>query len=112
MLPRDLVRRFVKPPLRWPRALRTKLLPAGLFVLVLFAYELFDLWGSPWWTAWLIVAYFAAALVVDTLFRDASFCKWVCPIGQFNFVASTVSPLEVQVRTASRARAIPRTAPW
>ena len=98
MLPRDLVRRFVKPAFRWPRRLRTKWLPAGLFVLILFAYELFDLWGSPWWTAWLILAYFVAALVVDALFRDASFCKWVCPIGQFNFVASTLSPLEVQVR--------------
>ncbi|HEX6717117.1 MAG TPA: 4Fe-4S dicluster domain-containing protein, partial [Pyrinomonadaceae bacterium] len=26
------------------------------------------------------------------------FCKFVCPIGQFNFVASTASPLEVAVR--------------
>jgi polyferredoxin len=59
---------------------------------------LFDLWGSPWWTAWLIVGYFAAALLVDALFKNASFCKYVCPIGQFNFAASTVSPLEVKVR--------------
>jgi hypothetical protein len=98
MLPRDLVRRLVKPALRWPRRLRTKWLPVALFVLVLFFYELFDLWGSPWWTAWLIVIYFAAALGVDALFEGASFCKWVCPIGQFNFVASTLSPLEVRVR--------------
>ena len=97
MLARDLARRFFKPVLRWPRRLRNKGLAVGLFILVLFAYELFDLWGSPWWTAWLILAYFVGALVVDSLFRNASFCKWVCPIGQFNFVASTVSPLEVKV---------------
>ena len=42
--------------------LRNKWLSAGLFVSILFAYELFDL------------------------------CKFVCPIGQFNFVASLVSP--------------------
>jgi len=36
--------------------------------------------------------------LVDSLFQGASFCKWVCPIGQFNFIASTVSPLEVAVR--------------
>ena len=30
----------------------------ALFVGILFAYELFDLWASPWWTAWLIVGYF------------------------------------------------------
>jgi len=98
MLPRNLARRFIQPRWHWPRRLRSKWLSLGLFALVLFAYELFDLWGSPWWTAWLIVAYFVAALAVDLLFKRASFCKWVCPVGQFNFVASTMSPLEVQVR--------------
>ncbi len=98
MLPRAIARRFFKPVRRWPRWLRTKWLAAGLFVLVLFAYELFDLWGSPAWTAALILGYFAGALMVDGLFEKASFCKWVCPVGQFNFVASTISPLEVQVR--------------
>lgn len=98
MLPRELARRFFKPALRWPHRLRSKWLAVGLFALVLFAYELFDLWGSPWWTAWLLFGYFAAALIVDALFRGASFCKWVCPIGQFNFIASTLSPLEVAVK--------------
>ena len=69
-----------------------------LFVLILFVYELFDLWSSPWWTAWLIIAYFLTVLVVDGFFKHASFCKFVCPIGQFNFVASTLSPFEVKVR--------------
>ena len=98
MLPRQLARRFVRPRRNWPRRLRNKWLSLALFVLLLFAYELFDLWSSPWWTAWIIVAYFAGALVVDSLFKHASFCKFVCPLGQFNFVASTVSPLEVKVR--------------
>ena len=31
-------------------------------------------------------------------FAAAAFCKYVCPIGQFNFVQSLVSPLEVKVR--------------
>jgi hypothetical protein len=100
MLPRTIARRFFKPVRRWPRWLRSKWLALGLFVLILYAYELFDLWSSPWWTAWLIVAYFSTALAVDSVFKDASFCKFVCPIGQFNFVASTVSPLEVRVRDA------------
>jgi polyferredoxin len=98
MLPRNLARRFVKPRRNWPRALRNKWLSLALFVGVLFAYELFDLWGSPWWTAWLVVAYFAGALLIDGFFKHASFCKFVCPLGQFNFVASTVSPLEVKAR--------------
>lgn len=98
MLPRELARRFFKPQRVWPRRLRNKWLALALFVAFLFAYELFDLWDSPWWTAWLIVAYFLGALVVDSLFKHASFCKYVCPIGQFNFLASTVSPLEVKAR--------------
>jgi len=98
MLVRQLARRLFKPRFNWPRALRNKWMSVGLFVLILFAYELFDLWFSPWWTAWLIIGYFLAVLVVDGLFKHASFCKFVCPIGQFNFIASTLSPFEVKVR--------------
>ncbi len=65
---------------------------------LLFSYELFGLWASPWLTAWVIVGYFAAVLIVDGLFTHATFCKYVCPIGQFNFIAATASPLEVAVR--------------
>src|SRR5580704_8645923 len=98
MLVRQAARRLFKPRFTWPRPLRNKWLSVGLFVLILFTYELFDLWSSPWWTAWLIVAYFFSVLVVDGFFKHASFCKFVCPIGQFNFVASTLSPFEVKVR--------------
>ncbi len=98
MLVRQAARRFFKPRFAWPRALRNKWLSVALFVLILFSYELFDLWSSPWWTAWLIIGYFLSALIVDGLFTHASFCKFVCPIGQFNFVASTLSPFEVKVR--------------
>ena len=31
----------------------------------------------------------------------ASFCKYFCPIGQFNFVASTCSPFELRIRDAA-----------
>jgi hypothetical protein len=98
MLPRQLARRFFRPRYNWPRKLRNKWFSIALFVLILFAYELFDLWSSPWWTAWLILGYFLAILIVDGVFKHATFCKFVCPIGQFNFVASTISPLEVRVR--------------
>ena len=45
-----------------------------------------------------ILSYFAAILLVDGIFKHATFCKFICPIGQFNFVAATLSPLEVEVR--------------
>lgn len=97
MLPRNLARKLVRPVRHWPAALRNKWTAVVLLATLLFSYELFDLWNSPWWTAWLIVAYFAGALIVDSLFTGASFCKYVCPLGQFNFVSSTVSPLELSV---------------
>lgn len=98
MLVRNLARKFFRPALNWPRRLRNKWLSIGLFVVILFLYEWLDLWASPWWTAWLIISYFAGALLIDAVFKHATFCKFVCPIGQFNFIASTASPFEVAVR--------------
>jgi polyferredoxin len=98
MLVRNGARRLFRPRFNWPRPLRNKWLSVSLFILILFSYELFALWSSPWWTAWLIIAYFAAALIVDGFFKHASFCKFVCPIGQFNFVSSLISPCEVAIR--------------
>jgi polyferredoxin len=98
MLPRRLAKRLFKAERHWPKALRTKWLALALLFLFLWAYEAYDLWSSPLLTAWLALAYFAAAFVVDGFFRGAAFCKHVCPIGQFHFVNSTASPLEVAIR--------------
>jgi ferredoxin len=98
MLVRNLARKFFHPVRNWPRRLRNKWIAIGLLIASLFVYEWWDLWATPWWTAVLIISYFAGALVIDAIFKHAPFCKYVCPIGQFNFVSSTVSPLEVAVR--------------
>ena len=97
-LPRDLVRKFAPPRYQWPRQMRSKWIAVGLLVAYLWAYEAFALWDSPRSTAWIILGYFIAALVVDSVFKGASFCKYVCPIGQFHFVHALVSPLQVKVR--------------
>ena len=97
ILVRDIGRRFHSPARRWPRRLG-KWVALALFAAVLFAYELFDLWALPAATASIVLGYFGAALLIDLTFTGASFCKHVCPVGQFNFIASTVSPLEVRVR--------------
>jgi polyferredoxin len=101
VLARDAGRRFHLPALHWPLRLRTKWIGIVLFVAVLFWYELFDLWSLPRATAYLVLAYFGAAIAIDLVFTGATFCKYLCPVGQFNFVASTTSPLELQVRDAS-----------
>jgi cytochrome c oxidase assembly factor CtaG/polyferredoxin len=98
LLPRTLARRWLPQGWNWPRWLQNKWPAVLLTVPFLWAYEALALWDRPSWTAWIAVGYFVAALVVDGLFRGASFCKYVCPIGQFNFVQSLASPLEVKAR--------------
>ena len=104
VLVRDQGRRLTAPSRQWPRWLRVKWIGIALFIGVLFAYELFDLWELPRATAWLVLGYFAAALAIDLRFTGATFCKYLCPIGQFSFVASTMSPLELQVRQPETCR--------
>jgi ferredoxin len=38
------------------------------------------------------------------VFTGATFCKYLCPIGQFNFVASTMSPLELRIKAPDTCR--------
>ncbi len=83
----------------WP--LPAKWLPAALIVVYLWSYEAFSLWNDPWWTAIIVLGYFGAATTIDGIFRNGSFCKYVCPIGQFHFVQSLASPAEVRVADPS-----------
>jgi ferredoxin len=98
MLPRRLAKKIFPALKHWPRPLRTKWLALFLLFLFLWAYEAYDLWSSPLLTAWLALSYFVVAFVIDGFFRGAAFCKYVCPIGQFHFVNSLASPLEVAIR--------------
>ncbi len=101
MLPRRLAKKLLPANRSWPTALRPKWLALALLVTFFWGYEAFDLWDSPWLTAWLVLAYFTAAFVIDGFFKGAAFCKHVCPIGSFNFVNSLASPGEVRVRDSA-----------
>jgi ferredoxin len=98
MLPRELGRRLGRARWAWPRRLRNKWLSVGLLAGFFVAQERFGWWDAPRVTALIVAAYFVSAFVIDASTRGASFCKYVCPIGQFHFVGSLVSPLEVKVR--------------
>jgi cytochrome c oxidase assembly factor CtaG/polyferredoxin len=103
MLPRELAKKIASAlgfaRLPWPRRLRGKWLSAVLLGLFFWAYEAFALWDSPLRTASVLAAYFLTALTLDSVFRGASFCKYVCPLGQFNFVSSLLSPVTLQARS-------------
>jgi polyferredoxin len=102
MLPRRLAKRILPADRSWPAALQSKWLAVVLLLAFFWSYEAFSLWESPWLTAWVAGAYFAGAFVVDGFFKGASFCRYVCPIGQFHFVNGMVSPFEVRVRDPKR----------
>lgn len=101
MFTRGLAKRWFPADRPWPSVLRAKWLAVALLLLFFWAYEAFDLWSSPWLTAWLVVAYFVAAFAVDALFRGAAFCKYICPVGQFHFVNAMNSPFEVRTRDSA-----------
>ena len=104
MLPRKLAKWLGRPERRWPKALRNKWLALIGFVGIIYSYELFDLWSSPWLTAWVTVAYFATAFVLEAFFTRNSFCMYVCPLGTFNFLYSTVSPLHISAHNFHTCR--------
>jgi ferredoxin len=104
VLARDAGRRVFHAGRPWPKQLRGKWVGLVLLALILYSYELFDVWELPRATASIVVGYFVLALVVDLTFKGASFCKHVCPIGQFNFIASAISPTEVRVRDTAVCR--------
>jgi len=104
VLPRKLAKWLGRPTRRWPQALRNKWLALAGLILIIYSYELFDLWASPWWTAWLTVAYFAVAFVLEAFFTRNSFCMYVCPLGTFNFLYSTISPLQITSRSTDICR--------
>lgn len=98
MLTRGLSRHLTKllpSTLSWPKPLRNKWLVIVLMLLFFLSYEIFNLWASPWLTAWLAIGYFGAALAVDTLFPAGTFCRYVCPLGNFNFALATVAPTQL-----------------
>lgn len=103
-LPRTLAKRFSLSRRRFPKALRSKWIAIAMLIALFFAYEWLDLWASPALTAWLIVAYFASSFILEALFSESPFCKYVCPLGAFNFVYSTVSPLQIGVRDGEVCR--------
>ena len=103
-LPRTLARRLSIRGRRWPASLRNKWTAIGSIFLIFWLYEWLDLWASPLLTAWVAVAYIAVAFALESFFSESAFCKYVCPLGTFNFVYSLASPLQIQARHAQVCR--------
>lgn len=103
-LPRTLARRFSRSQRRFPQRLRNKWTAIVVFLLYLWLYEWLDLWSSPLFTVWLIVGYFTASFLLEAFFKESPFCKYVCPLGTFNYTAASISPLQIQVNNGDVCR--------
>ncbi len=103
-LTRSLAVRLSRRGRRWPAALRNKWTAIAALFLIFWLYEWLDLWASPWLTAWVAVAYFVLSFALDALFAESPFCKYVCPLGTFNYTLASVSPLQITARDAARCR--------
>ena len=103
-LPRTLAHKLSLAGWRWPRRLRNKWTAVAILMIYLWLYEWLDLWASPLLTAWIIIAYFIAAFILEALFTESPFCKYVCPLGTFNFASSTISPLQISVSSGETCR--------
>ncbi len=93
--PTKLLVKLIPRKLNLPQKLKNKYFVVAFLLLYFFSYEYFNLWASPYLTAWLAVGYFTSALVVDTLFPAGTFCRYMCPLGNFNFVLSSASPTQI-----------------
>lgn len=103
-IPRTLARRLSISGPRWPAALRNKWVSIAGLVIIFWLYEWLDLWASPWLTAYLILGYFGASFLLEAIFRESAFCKYVCPLGAFNFTYSSASPLAIRTADADICR--------
>lgn len=104
-VPRTLAKRLSLRGRRFPRRLRNKWVAIGSLFTLFLVYEWVDLWASPLLTAWLIVTYFVASFVLEAVFTESAFCKYVCPLGTFNFAYATTAPTQIMAKDLSVCQA-------
>lgn len=93
--PTKLLTQLLPHKFTFPAQLKNKYFVTVFLLGYFFCYEYFNLWASPFLTAWLVIGYFASALIIDTFFPAGTFCRYVCPLGNFNFFLSTTSPTQI-----------------
>ncbi len=88
---------------KWPRRLSNGWLQNGsLLAVMLFSPIILTL---PLVTGIVLLAFIGLAIVLSLVFERRVFCRYVCPVGGFIGLYSTVAPVELRVKDAEVCRA-------
>lgn len=81
---------------RWPKRFRNMWLQNfGFLGVALFSIIILT---RPNITAWLLLAFILAGILLSVFYKNRVFCRYVCPVGGFIGLYSMLSPLELRVR--------------
>jgi hypothetical protein len=81
--------------LRWPSRLRNMWLQnIGFLGVAVFSAIILT---RPGVSAWLLLGFLLAGVVLSALYKNRVFCRYVCPVGGFIGLYSLLSPVELRV---------------
>jgi hypothetical protein len=81
---------------KWPRKLRNIWLQNGSFLLVaLFSVPILT---QPRLTGVVLASFIVVAIGTSLVYERRAFCRYLCPVGGFIGLYSTVAPLELRVK--------------
>jgi hypothetical protein len=96
----EWVRRKIGKNRAYPDKHRNLWLMIAIFIFI-FAEErhLFQFTRNPVTTAYLLIVFFAIALLMGAVFERRSFCRYICPIGLVLGIFSMLSILELRCKS-------------
>jgi ferredoxin len=81
---------------RWPRRLKNMWLQNfGFLGVALFSAVIIT---RPEVSAWVLLSFVVAGVILSALYKNRVFCRYVCPVGGFIGLYAMMSPLELRVR--------------
>jgi hypothetical protein len=79
----------------WPTYLKNGWLQnLSFLVFALFSVMILT---RPAITAWILLAFVVASLVLSALYENRAFCRYICPVGGFVSLYSLAAPVELRV---------------
>jgi hypothetical protein len=100
----DWIGRIFSLGKRFPKPLRNIYLPSLLFFGLTWWDSYSGIVNKPGLTAWLLIGFFAVAVLTAFVYRGRTFCRYICPIGGLIGLYSMFSPVELRNRCAGTCR--------